>query len=320
MIGSSIHYLKPCLRPPGGGCRHRRWRRSCVRPLSSISPHGSQWRPSAAETGNHRARVRVPSDARMPSISLRLHAGLDDGRHERREPRRCPTTFPEQFGVDGNVQPVEGMARVLDAAVHVRAADLAGVALDRRGRVNDLELVAVFERIRSRSLPRQRQRRRRRSRLWGFQHLEAAAGVVVGDIALDPDRDRLVLAFADQGAPGKAAQSLVSHRCQLPGACEQSWVFLLVCESPDLVDDDRAYRFPCLRASDRNFLVDLLELEDVGDHRVDLESFRPCTSRRSSARRCGRVLPRRRSPSTRGHGHELEWPGGNFLAGFSRRR
>src|SRR6266550_2426289 len=60
---------------------------------------------------------------------FRLHAGLDDGRHECREPWRCPTTFLEQFGVD-EVQAVERMARVLDAAVHMRAADLAGVALD----------------------------------------------------------------------------------------------------------------------------------------------------------------------------------------------
>ena len=47
---------------------HRR--RSRIRPLSSISPHGSQWRPSVAETSNHRARVRVPSDAGVccPSV------------------------------------------------------------------------------------------------------------------------------------------------------------------------------------------------------------------------------------------------------------
>ena len=49
---------------------HRCRRRSRVRPLSSISPHGSQWRPSVAARGNHKARVRVPSDARVycPSV------------------------------------------------------------------------------------------------------------------------------------------------------------------------------------------------------------------------------------------------------------
>src|SRR6266851_2702066 len=134
---------------------------------------------------------------------FRLHAGLDDGRHERREPWRCPTAFLEQFGVD-EVQAVEWMARVLDAAVHVRAAALAGVALDHRGRIGDLELVAVFEH--GHVLPWHDGDDGEGGTL-GLPAFGAAAGVVMGDIALDPDLDRFVPAFADQGATGKAARA-----------------------------------------------------------------------------------------------------------------
>ena len=43
-----------------------------------------------------------------------------------------------------------------------------------------------------------------------------------------------------------------------------------------------------------------LERQPVRDQLVDRRSCRPCTSRRSSARRCGRARRRRPSPSTRG--------------------
>src|ERR1700761_5766291 len=62
-------------------------------------------------------------------------------------------------------------------------------------------------------------------------------------------------------------------------------------------------------------LVDVLELEGVGDHRIDLnfpvhvpiDDFRHVGAAASAAE-C-RTFP---NPT----GNELEWPGGNFFAGF----
>src|SRR4029450_10216680 len=105
-------------------------------------------------------------------------------------------------------------------------------------------------------------------RALGLPAFGAAAGVVVGDIALDPDLDRPVAAFADQGAAGKAARAalhaFVNRRVDL---CSHGSI-LLVCNRIDLVDDDRAYRLAFVHQVEA--LVDLLELEDMGDHRVDL--------------------------------------------------
>src|SRR5579871_1501877 len=94
------------------------------------------------------------------------------------------------------VEAVERMAGVLDAAVHMRAASLAGVALDHSGGVDDLQLVAVLQ--------------HRNVLPWHdgddgevcalrLPALGAAAGVVMGDVALDANLDGVVGAFADQG-------------------------------------------------------------------------------------------------------------------------
>ena len=115
--------------------------------------------------------------------------------------RRRPTAFGEKLGMD-EIETVERMAFVLDAAVHMRAASLAGVTLDRRRGVDDLELVAVFEHG---DVVAGDHGDDRKGGALGLPAFGAAAGVVVGDIALDADLDRPVLAFADQRAAGKAA-------------------------------------------------------------------------------------------------------------------
>src|SRR5216683_2749041 len=105
------------------------------------------------------------------------------------------------------VEPVERVRLVLDAAVHMRAADLAGMPLDRRRRVDDVQLVAVLEHGHAVAW---HDGDHREGRPFGLPAFGAAAGVVVGDIALDADLDRLaVLAFADQGSAGKAARALL---------------------------------------------------------------------------------------------------------------
>src|SRR6188508_2341656 len=98
------------------------------------------------------------------------------------------------------------MSRVLDAAVHMRTASLAGVPLDRCRRIDDMQLVAVFE---HRHTVARHNGHDREGRAVGLPAFGAAAGVVVGDVALDADLDRLVLAFADQSAAGKAARAFL---------------------------------------------------------------------------------------------------------------
>src|SRR5215468_8949345 len=81
----------------------------------------------------------------------------------------------------------------------------------------------------------------------------------------------------------------------------------------DLVDDNRAYRLAFVHQIEA--LVDLLELEDMGDHRADLNlsPHVPVDDLRhvgAAARASeGGAFPH-------AAGDELERPGGDFLAGF----
>src|SRR5437879_11266069 len=105
-----------------------------------ILPSGRRWHPSMAGSGNHRAQAKLLEPRPDSAHFLRLDAGFQYRRHEGRKPRGRPAAFLEQFGVD-EVEAIERVPLVLDAAVHMRAADLAGVALDRRRRIDDLQLV-----------------------------------------------------------------------------------------------------------------------------------------------------------------------------------
>src|SRR5207248_5993817 len=103
------------------------------------------------------------------------------------------------------IEAVEWMPGVLDPAVHMRTAGLAGIALDRRRRVDNLQLVAVlgYFHIVARDDGDDGEGRPR-----GLPAFGAAAGVVVGHIALDGDLDRPVRALADKGAAGVTARPL----------------------------------------------------------------------------------------------------------------
>src|SRR5882757_628796 len=146
------------------------------------------------------------------------------------------------------VKAVEGMRLVLDAAVHMRAAGLAGVSLDRRRGVDDLQLVAVFE---HRHIFARHNGDHREDRPVGLPAFGAAAGMIVRDIALDADLDRPVLAFADQGAAAKAARAFLY-------ATVNRWVDMNGHGSILLVFDVFGLRTrrpngsTCLRASDRS--------------------------------------------------------------------
>src|SRR6185437_5452554 len=135
----------------------------------------------------------------------RVDAGLDHRRHERSKARSSPAAFGEELGMD-EIEAVERVALVLDAAVHMRAAGLAGIALDRRRAIDDLQLVAVFQNAHAVARDHGHDRE---GRAFRFPALAAAAGMIVSDIPLDGDLDRLVLAFADQRAAGEAAGALL---------------------------------------------------------------------------------------------------------------
>src|ERR1700716_3283141 len=98
------------------------------------------------------------------------------------------------------------MPLVLDAAVHMRSALLAGVSLARRRAIDDLQFIAVFE---HRHIFARHNGDHREDCPVGLPAFGAAAGMVVGDIALDADLDRPVLAFAEQRSAGKAARTLL---------------------------------------------------------------------------------------------------------------
>src|SRR6476620_2372822 len=105
------------------------------------------------------------------------------------------------------VEAVERVSLVLDAAVHVRAAGLAGVPLDSLRGIDDVKLIAIFQ---NGHVIARNYRHDRESRTGRFPALGAAAGVIVGDIALDVDLNRLVRAFADQGPTGKVARTFLN--------------------------------------------------------------------------------------------------------------
>src|ERR1700690_3340392 len=97
------------------------------------------------------------------------------------------------------VQSVERMSFVLDPAEHVGAANLAGMPLDRRRCIDHVKFVSVFE---NRDVLARYDRDHRKDGPVRLPAFGAAAGVVVGDVTLDTDLHRPVLAFADKGSTG----------------------------------------------------------------------------------------------------------------------
>jgi hypothetical protein len=73
-----------------------------------------------------------------------IRSGLDYRRDKRREPRRCPDVFVGALGVD-EIQSEKRVIRVLDSAIHVNPATLAGISLNGRARVHDFELVLICD-------------------------------------------------------------------------------------------------------------------------------------------------------------------------------
>src|SRR6202140_3855588 len=238
-----------------------------------------------------------------------VDAGLNHRGHERRKSRSCRTAFCEKLGMD-EVQAIERMRLVLDPAVHMRTANPASVPLDRRRCVDDVKLVAVLKNC---HVVPWYNGDHRKGRAVGLPTFGAAAGVIVGDVALDADLDRLVLAFADKGSAGKAARTLLYSAINRRVDMNSHGSILLVFDVSDLEHDDRTDRLALVHQVES--LVDLLQLEDVGDHRIDLDlSVHVPVDDFWHVRAAARAAERRALPDPAGH--ELERSCGNFLAGF----
>src|ERR1700761_5014348 len=152
-----------------------------------------------------------------------------------------------------------------------------------------------------------------------FPALRAAAGMVMRHVPLDADLDLLVLAFADQRAAGEASRTffnaIIDRRMELNGHLPILLVLERLIADVTLISehDDGTDRLAFVHQVET--LVDVLELEHMRDHRVDLDLavHVPVDDLRhvgAAARAAeGRALP---DPA----GDQLEWPRRDFLAGF----
>ncbi len=102
------------------------------------------------------------------------------------------------------VEPVEWMLGVLDAAVHVRAAAGAGMPLYGGVGIHDLELVAVLADL---HLVARGDRNLREQRPRGLPALGASAHVVEGGLAGDRHFDGIACALAHQRAAAEARRA-----------------------------------------------------------------------------------------------------------------
>src|SRR6185436_20104042 len=103
---------------------------------------------------------------------------LDDAGHESRELGRRPAGICRQLGVD-EVEPIERMTLVLDAAVHVRAAARACIALNHRVAVDDLQLLLYGGDL---DLVARDDCDHRKNRARGLPALGAAANMIVSSL------------------------------------------------------------------------------------------------------------------------------------------
>src|SRR5262249_44147246 len=130
---------------------------------------------------------------------------------------------------------------------------------------------------------------------------------------LDGDLDRPVRALADKGATGKTARAFfyaAIDRWVDMNSHSLSSLCLKFCDSKN---DNRADRFSLVHEIES--LVDLLQREHVGDHRIDLDlSVHVPVDDFRHIRAAARAAKSGALPDAAGH--ELERPRGDFLAGL----
>src|SRR4051794_19999323 len=136
--------------------------------------------------------------------ALRLEAGFNDGGYERGECGSGPATLLRQLGVH-EIETVERVVLVLDAAIHVDAATRARMTLNSCGRVDDLELLFIGSDL---DLVLANNRDLREHGAVRLPALRATTDVVMGDVTPEADGDLLGRALARKRAAGDAGARL----------------------------------------------------------------------------------------------------------------
>lgn len=127
-------------------------------------------------------------------------ATFDDRRYEGRKAWLCPTRFVETFRMYER-QTFERMF-TFDGTVEMDAAFLAGMPLDKCGRIDNGEFVGVFQHL---DAVCRCDRNDGEGRAFRLPALGAAAGVIVRDVALDAHLHGIALAIANKRAAGKGS-------------------------------------------------------------------------------------------------------------------
>ena len=118
------------------------------------------------------------------------------------------------------VQPEEGMAAVLDAAIHMNAAALAGMPLNGGGGIHDRKFVRVR---RDADIIARHHRDLREQGAFGLPALRAAAGMIVSDLPLDRHLNGVLVAMEGKRPAREIRRAgfytLIDGRVDLDRAC-----------------------------------------------------------------------------------------------------
>ncbi len=127
-----------------------------------------------------------------------MHAAFDHRGNERGKSWRCPAGFVRQFHMD-EIQALERVI-ALHRPIKMHAARGAGMALDQRGGIDHLQLVAVFQHP---HLAFRHHADHREDGAFRLPAFRAAAGMIEKNLAVDRHLHRPVRAVAGEGAAGK---------------------------------------------------------------------------------------------------------------------
>src|SRR6266481_8768501 len=158
---------------------------------------GSPW-SSNARVAPAGGRKRNAVETFCPSRSTRGRGpGFDDRRDECGELGGGPTLLLRKLRVD-EIEPVERMLRVLDAAVHVHAALGAGVPLNGRIGIRDLELFGILGNT---ELVARHNGDLREQGACGLPAFGASTYVIIGALGRNAHLDGIARAFAHERCP-----------------------------------------------------------------------------------------------------------------------
>jgi hypothetical protein len=212
--------------------RARRRARHWASPLAAVfatscsSRRGSKWRPSGRRQAVVGLQARAPSGARARIAGIcagSVPVSMMDETNAANSGGDQPLLSGE-FGMH-EVEAVERVRLVLDAAVHVHAAAAAGMALDDGAlAIDDLQLFRMRGDL---TLSRETTANLREQGAGRLPALAAAAGVVVRGLRADGHFDLVGGALATQHAPFESPAAPAVFRRLSTG--ESSTVLLMDC-------------------------------------------------------------------------------------------